>query len=193
MWAVAVAHAAILQATSRSIRADSLVLKVRSQEARGARRLHGASDLEGRSDLDGSLIASFISDASLCGDCLARKTGSRPGQVRQAVTRMAGTVKVRSNIDRCDGCLKSAVVYRLGNAFSIPGRSGSPARQVIEELDGGPFCIKCLATRLRLMRVSVEHVVAELRRKFLIDSIEPCAQCGSQKTIVLYGRNRSQE
>jgi hypothetical protein len=60
----------------------------------------------------------------------------------------------------------------------------------VEELDAGPFCTKCLATRLRLTLFSVEHVVGELRRGFVIDTIEPCLECGSRKAIMLHGRPR---
>jgi hypothetical protein len=187
MWGVTVGYAAILRAASRTLRADSLVLKVRSQEARRARRLHGGSDLEEPSNLDFPLIASLITDASLCGACLARKTGLRPGQMRGLVNRMAGTVTVTSKIDRCNSCLQSAVVYRLGNASPRRGASPSPARQVIEELESAPLCTKCLATRLGLTLYSVQHVVAEFRGALVIDTIEPCHQCGSRKTITLHG------
>jgi hypothetical protein len=190
MWGVTVEYAAIVQATSRELCADSLILKVRAQEVRGARRLHGASDVDGPSNLDASVIASLIGDASLCGDCLARKTGIPLRQVGNSVTRIRGTMKVTSKIARCDGCLKATVVYRLGTTFPMAGGSHSPAREVVEELESGPFCTKCLATRLRLTRFSIEHVVAELRRAFVIDTIEPCLECGSRKTITLHGRNQ---
>lgn len=191
MRGATVERAAILQATARSIRTDSLVLKVRAQEVRGARRLHGASDLDGPRNLDAGLIASLITGASLCGDCIAHKAGVPRWQVDDSVTHIGGTVKVTSQIERCNGCLRTTVVHRLGP--SILGGSHSPAREVVEELGEGPFCTKCLATRLRLTLFSVEHVVAELRRRFLIDSIDPCRECGSRKTITLHGRHGPQQ
>ena len=189
MWSGAVEHAAILQVTARATRADSLMLKVRAQEVRGARRLHGASDADSPPNLDASLIGSAITEASLCGDCLARKTGIPRGQVRDSVTRTAGTGKVNSRIDRCDACLKTAVVYRLGNAARIAGVSRSQVRDVVEDLAAGPVCTKCLATRLRLTLFSVQEVVATLRGTFLVDSIQSCRQCGSHKTVALDGQN----
>jgi hypothetical protein len=57
--------------------------------------------------------------------------------------------------------------------------------EVVEELGAGPLCTKCLATRLRLTLFSIEHVVGELRRAFVIDTVAPCLECGSRKTITL--------
>ena len=78
---------------------------------------------------------------------------------------------------------------RNADARAISGGSSAPAREVAEELGAGPFCTKCLSTRLRLPRFSIEHVVGELRRAFVIDTIEPCLECGSRKTITLHGLN----
>jgi hypothetical protein len=79
----------------------------------------------------------------------------------------------------------SAWPYRL----RIAGGSRAPTAEVVEEFGAGALCTKCLATRLRLTLYSIEHGVGELRREFVIDTIAPCLECGSRKTITLRGLN----
>jgi hypothetical protein len=55
------------------------------------------------------LAAALSSDASLCGDCLARKTGVPRWKMSDVVTHLQKTVKVSSKVARCDACL----VYSL--------------------------------------------------------------------------------
>ena len=52
--------------------------------------------------------------------------------------------------------------------------------------------MKCVATRRGLLLFSVARVVAELRLKFKIDTVEPCRDCGSRKTITLDGSKGTQ-
>jgi hypothetical protein len=95
--------------TKTVVTADLRLLKVRAQEMRGARRLHGASDLD-----DIPLAATLSRDASLCGDCLARKTGVPRWKMGDVVIHLRTTGKVSSNVARCASCLKQTVVHRLG-------------------------------------------------------------------------------
>ena len=60
--------AALLQATARALRIDSLILKVRAQEVRGARRIHGGSSLAQERDADGDV------------QCPVCDKGVRPGE-----------------------------------------------------------------------------------------------------------------
>ena len=108
MWGITVAHSAILQDDARAARADSLMLKVHSQEVRGAHRLSGASDV------DSALITSLIADASLCVDCIARRTGLKIEQAVTAFRVLGKTMKAPSKVGRCDACLERAVIHRLG-------------------------------------------------------------------------------
>src|SRR5438874_8246770 len=85
------AESALLQDTARSIRTDSLILKVRAQEVRGARSLNGASDLDGI-----PIAASLSGGAALCGDCLARRTGVPHWKMSDVITRVRATVHVIS-------------------------------------------------------------------------------------------------
>jgi hypothetical protein len=64
----------------------------------------------------------------------------------------------------------------------------SPIGEIVDELRRGPLCQKCLATRRRLTRFSVERAIAELRKTLVIDSSAPCGECGAQSTVTLQGR-----
>ena len=59
------------------------------------------------------------------------------------------------------------------------------AHDVVEELTGGPLCLKCIATRRRLTRVSVEEAVAKLRRSFVMNTLQPCRECGGHQALIL--------
>ena len=109
----ACSESAILLATARAIQGDSLTLMIRAQEARGARRLHGASDLGGPGELDASLMATLISGAALCDDCLSRKTGVLQFRVNDVLHSIGRTMKLRSWVGRCGGCLGVTTVHRI--------------------------------------------------------------------------------
>lgn len=108
MWGITVAHSAILQSDARATRADSLMLKVHSQEVRGAHRLSGASDV------DSALVTTLIAGASLCVDCIARKTGLTIEQAVTAFRVLGKEMKLSAKVGRCDACLGRAVIHRLG-------------------------------------------------------------------------------
>ena len=61
------------------------------------------------------------------------------------------------------------------------------AHDVVEELTGGPLCLKCIATRRRLTRVSVEEAVAALRHCSVMNTVEPCRECGGHQALILHG------
>jgi hypothetical protein len=81
-----------------------LLLKVRAQEVRRARRLHGASDV------DEPLVASTLNSSALCAECIARKTGLAVTRIDEVTLAMHTSAKVA----RCNACLKQTVVHRLG-------------------------------------------------------------------------------
>jgi hypothetical protein len=72
------------------------------------RSLNGASHLD-----DIPVAASLSRNATLCGDCLARRTGVPRWKMSDVVTHLQKTVKVSSTVARCDACLKHHVVYSL--------------------------------------------------------------------------------
>ena len=98
----------VLQDTARGICADSLWIKVRAQDARGARRLAGGSDL------DTPLVATIILEASLCGDCIGLKADMPHWRVADTLSRLRLTLAIMTTIGQCDRCLKTRVVHRLG-------------------------------------------------------------------------------
>lgn len=65
-------------------------------------------------DVDASLIIDLIIEVSVCGDCIARKAGVPRGQVDGTLKRLTHTVKITTKVARCDSCLKTSVVHRLG-------------------------------------------------------------------------------
>jgi hypothetical protein len=70
--------------------------------------------IAGSSDVDVPLIASVLGGASLCGDCIARKTGIARARVDEALERIGRSLALPTANGRCDACLKTTAVHRLG-------------------------------------------------------------------------------
>ena len=65
-------------------------------------------------DSDAAEIFGLITEASLCGDCIAHKVGAPRWQVENTLRRLGSIMKITTRVDRCDECLKMSVVHRLG-------------------------------------------------------------------------------
>ena len=65
-----------------------------------------------------------------------------------------------------------------------------PMRALLEELQDGPLCVKCLATNRGFTRFEVERTLGELRGEIVLDSIIPCRGCGASKSLSLQGPRR---
>jgi hypothetical protein len=113
----AIVKAAVLQATARSLRADSLALKVRAQEVRGAHRIHGSSD--GRRIDDSTLtglIISIIVERPLCLSCIATKASARQLEALRCIERIQATLRVVMEPgERCRACGST-----IGPVYSLP-------------------------------------------------------------------------
>lgn len=62
---------------------------------------------------DPALISTVITGASLCMDCIAKKTGIPLAQVEPVLVGIGETVKVMSDVAPCDACLTAKKVFRL--------------------------------------------------------------------------------
>ena len=80
-------EAAHLQDIARANRSDSVFLKVRAQEVRGARRLHGGSDTAPRHPL----LASLLAASAICADCIALRLGMARCEAYDALQRLVRT------------------------------------------------------------------------------------------------------
>ena len=105
--AAAIAHARALTAHSHTLHGNFVVRRADFLEERGEPRLHGGSDL------DASVIASVLSGASVCAECIARKTGLTVAQVDETLRQIAATFAM-AKVSRCDACLEETLVHRLG-------------------------------------------------------------------------------
>ena len=66
-------------------------------------------------DFDSVEITALISTTSICGDCIAYKTGLSVRRVQSVVhTQLAKSLKIATTSGRCGRCLKQTVVHRLG-------------------------------------------------------------------------------
>ena len=100
-------EAARMRDFARVIRTDSLVLRVRTRETRGARRICGGSTPDIRE------ITSLIHEVALCVTCIGYKIGVPRKRVDMALKEIGRTVALRTAVANCHACLKQTVVYGL--------------------------------------------------------------------------------
>lgn len=109
----------------------------------------------------------------------------------RTLRRQARTVRADTEHVKRSGAWLSR--RRICGGSSAPidgGHSRLPLRAIIDELEEGALCVKCLATRRRFTRVEVEIAINRLRREFVLDSIVPCRDCGSARTVSLHRPER---
>jgi hypothetical protein len=63
---------------------------------------------------DAPLVTAIITAAVVCADCIASKVGLAVTRVDEVLIHIRKTVAVTSRVARCDSCLKTTVVHRLG-------------------------------------------------------------------------------
>ena len=98
----------VLQSIARTICADSLITKAHARGVRGVGRLRGASDA------DIPEITSVLHGAPLCTTCIGRKIGVSRKDVDSGIEDIRRTLYVIANVARCDMCLRTTLVHRLG-------------------------------------------------------------------------------
>ena len=65
-------------------------------------------------DLDAPSLVTLIAEVSMCGDCIARKSGVPLSRVDDMLKRVRESFRITTTIARCGACLKQTVVHRLG-------------------------------------------------------------------------------
>jgi|SRR5215470_2153750 len=105
------ARAATLHAELEEVCAESRALIERGRVCRltsiysRVRPIHGGSDLP--------LVMDVISEAALCLECIAKKTGLQRVAVDDLLKRLAEIVWLRIRPRRCDGCLQSRTTFGI--------------------------------------------------------------------------------
>jgi hypothetical protein len=58
-------------------------------------------------------VATLVATAPVCARCLAFRLGRPRAEIYEILQRIAETVAVRTEVDRCERCLRQAVVHRM--------------------------------------------------------------------------------
>jgi hypothetical protein len=58
-------------------------------------------------------VSALITEAALCTDCLADKTGLAVPRIDELLIQIRGNLVVASGVACCDACLKQTVVHRI--------------------------------------------------------------------------------
>jgi len=83
---------------------------------------------------DVALVTQTITDAFLCVQCIARKTGLPAVEVDGVLKTMARTVRLGIGTRRCEGCLSVKATFSVITNNGEARQSASPKRPVIGQL-----------------------------------------------------------
>jgi hypothetical protein len=147
--------------------------------------------ISGGDDPDTSLVIEALVKGGACLECLVTKSGVPAPTTAKVLQRLEAIVVITVVIARCDGCLRLARTYQIGDP--TPPTEAVPARRATEDLAhalwrflterrGQMFCATCIATALEVTR-RIDRVlfVAEgrgARRQYGL-----CAQCGKDRLL----------
>ncbi len=69
--------------------------------------------ISGGSDDPGLITAILADGATLCVECMAKKTGIPLAEIEPVLVRVSKTLRVQTAEARCGGCLSVGTVYRF--------------------------------------------------------------------------------
>jgi hypothetical protein len=171
---------------------ESAALIARSAELCTAFRRH----IAGGADPDTSLIIEILAGgATVCLECLVRKTDVPASKVADVLQRVTEIVAMTVKMARCDGCLRVTEAYQVSDhrRSTPPGPHAVSARprpvalaevlwRFLTEHRGEMFCSLCLAARLgmtrRLDRVLFATEGRGARRRY-----GRCSGCGHDRLL----------
>src|SRR5215813_1788754 len=105
------ARAATLHADLSVLFTESLTLIERGGERRLTSTYGRLRSIRGGSDLP--LVMDAITEAVLCLDCIAKKTGLQRVEADDFLKRLAEIVWLRIGTRRCDSCLESKATFGI--------------------------------------------------------------------------------
>jgi hypothetical protein len=87
---------------------------------------------------DPSAVAALLLEMpqGVCVDCIVRKTGVEPGELRAAFHRLAGLVRVVARPGQCRACSKGTMVFALATACVGVRPRACWLQAVEEQVDG---------------------------------------------------------
>jgi hypothetical protein len=145
--------------------------------------------ISGGSD-DAGLVAAAITDASLCVECIARRSGVPVTRVDAVLTTIAMTLAVAMITTRCAACLETRRTFRLGTPVRRPGVKSAPRRRAIQEAilrflkehPGQTFCADCISRRLFAGK-DIDVAMRHLEGNGVHRHHSQCVSCGKARLV----------
>jgi hypothetical protein len=135
---------------------------------------------------DPGLVLATIAGASLCPDCIARKTGMAAAEIDALLTKVASTIALTVTGGRCDACLESRTTYRLdgaaANGSSRPRTTQHAILAFLREHRNGAFCADCITRRLFEGR-SIDVAMRHLEGNGVHRRHGQCSGCGKLRLV----------
>lgn len=145
-----------------------------------------------RGGSDAALIATSLSAAPLCAECLAKRTGVPSRRIDDMLAEISTTLKLLIGPSRCLGCLgDQATTYRLATTDGAGATNGAartqrPGReslwQFLEQHRGRMFCTACLAGALGATG-RIDKLLLAAEGRGALRRHEPCAGCGRARLV----------
>ena len=117
--------------------------------------------IAGASDANAGLIIAVITDAPMCGECIARKSGMPKERLERVLATIAETIKVTHSMGPCAACLSIDMVFSLANGGATRGTTRREILRFLEQHRDAAFCASCVASQLyggRDIDVAMRHL-----------------------------------
>jgi hypothetical protein len=138
---------------------------------------------------DAELITAIITGASLCIECIARRTGMSSAQVDTMLARIAMTVRLSVQPSRCTVCLEDKMVFTL---YRTPEPLPRGARRPVSYSEalwvflqghrGHLFCSRCLGTAIGAT-TRIDRAVMDAEGRGAQRRYDRCSACGRERLV----------
>ena len=137
--------------------------------------------IAGASDADAALLIAVLTDAPMCGECIARKSGVPKERVEPVLGTIGETIKVSYSMGPCAACLSITMVFSLANGAAIRGTRRREILRFLEQHRDAAFCAGCIASQLSTGKIDVAMRQAEglgVQRRY-----GRCSACGLVRLV----------
>jgi len=146
--------------------------------------------ISGASDDDATRVATTITDASLCVECIAKRCGMPSARVEVALTAHAASVPLTTATRRCDVCLATRWTFRRraaaaqGDGRGVRGRrrTQEAIHRFLTEHRGQAFCAYCIAQDLFPGR-DIDVAMRHLEGNGVHRCHSQCDDCGKARLV----------
>jgi hypothetical protein len=139
---------------------------------------------------DEAAVVTVITGASLCLECIAKKSGVPPPRVDAVLTMIAGTVALVMETHRCGACLETRKTFSVDSARHRPGLVEATRPRVTQDTilgflrqqPGRAFCAECIRRGI-LAGKNIDVALRHLEGNGMPRRHARCSACGKLRLV----------